>query len=344
MIVDYIVIGQGLAGTAVALTLMKYGASVVVIDEHHHQNASLVATGLYHPMVFKQLVLSWFANEALCEAHTFYRENENLLGTQFYFPSEMLRIFGTAFEHEQWLKSCNAKEFIAHISNPVAQIPSQIKAPFGAAYVKQAGYVDVKKYVLAAAQYLKTKGALLQEKFKYDAVFFDDKKIHYKAIEAKGVIYCQGYKASSFEGWEHAFSVTRGDDLLVEIDNFPEIHINGGFYLVHRNANQYRLGSTYFRAPFDDTPEDGLKILIGKLQKITDANFRIIEHQRAIRPNTLDRRPLIGPLAGKEGQYVFNGLGSKGVLLSPFLATHFVQYLLENKPLLKDVLPSRYGI
>jgi len=341
---DFIIVGQGLAGTSVAFSLIEKGADVLVFDEQKENNASLIAAGIYHPMVFKQLILSWEANESLRTADTYYRKLENLFKERFYFPQKMLRIMGTEFEAKRWEKLAETEEYENHIETPLKNVPNYLNAPFGVAFVKSAGYVDTLVYLNAAGLYLKNEGKLRAEKLLSDDIIFDNNEIKYHDISAKGIIFCQGFQASEKSEWQNAFSVTRGDDMLIEIPEADPVMMNGGLYVVHRGNQQFRIGSTYFRAPFDDTAEHGRIELEKRLRKILKADYRILDQKRAIRPNTLDRRPLVGPIQSQNGQYVFNGLGSKGVLLSPFLADHFTDYLLHNKALLKEILPSRYGI
>jgi glycine/D-amino acid oxidase-like deaminating enzyme len=55
-----------------------------------------------------------------------------------------------------------------------------------------------------------------------------------------------------------------------------------------------------------------------------------------------DRRPLIGTHPDQPLLHVFNGMGSKGVLMAPYLARHFAEVLDGKEQLLKEVNISRY--
>ena len=84
---NYIIVGQGLAGTILAQTLLQEGKSIIVIDELGFSNASRIAAGLYNPVVFKRLVKSWLADNLLPFMDEFYQEAEKLLGVKCYFKS-----------------------------------------------------------------------------------------------------------------------------------------------------------------------------------------------------------------------------------------------------------------
>ena len=83
--VDYIIVGQGLAGTILAQSLLKKNKSFVVIDDATLSCASKVAAGLYNPIVFKRLVKSWLADDLLPFMASFYSEMETFLDSKFYY-------------------------------------------------------------------------------------------------------------------------------------------------------------------------------------------------------------------------------------------------------------------
>ncbi|HRG39643.1 MAG TPA: FAD-binding protein, partial [Bacteroidia bacterium] len=69
---NYIIVGQGIAGTVLAQTLLKEGKTVLLIDEGLEHATSAIAAGLYNPVVFKRLVKSWVADDLIPFMDTFY--------------------------------------------------------------------------------------------------------------------------------------------------------------------------------------------------------------------------------------------------------------------------------
>jgi L-2-hydroxyglutarate oxidase LhgO len=53
--VDYIVVGGGISGSVLSYTLMKYGASVHVFDLPKENQSSVVASGLWNPVVLNRM-------------------------------------------------------------------------------------------------------------------------------------------------------------------------------------------------------------------------------------------------------------------------------------------------
>ena len=53
---NYIIIGQGLAGTLMAHELLKANESFLVIDEYRESTSSKVAAGMFNPISGKRMV------------------------------------------------------------------------------------------------------------------------------------------------------------------------------------------------------------------------------------------------------------------------------------------------
>ena len=68
--VDYLVVGLGLAGISFCEVLEKEGKSFKVITDNSQQ-ASQVAGGLYNPVILKRFTLAWKAKEQVELAQPF---------------------------------------------------------------------------------------------------------------------------------------------------------------------------------------------------------------------------------------------------------------------------------
>ncbi len=89
---DYILVGQGIAGTVLAYSMIKEGLRVLIIDDQSLSACSRVAAGNFNPIVFKRLVKSWMADELIPFADQFYTEAEEFLGQRFYWKKEIVKI------------------------------------------------------------------------------------------------------------------------------------------------------------------------------------------------------------------------------------------------------------
>ena len=81
---DFLIVGQGLAGTALAWTLLRRGYRVLVVDRCDEITSSKIAAGLITPITGMRLVVSWRLDEFLPFATEFYRSVEQQTGADFF--------------------------------------------------------------------------------------------------------------------------------------------------------------------------------------------------------------------------------------------------------------------
>ncbi len=79
MEVDFLLIGQGLAGTVLSYRLVNSGKRVHVIDQASNNHCSRVAAGLYNPLTGRKMVKTWNADEIFPEIEPFYAQLEKVL-------------------------------------------------------------------------------------------------------------------------------------------------------------------------------------------------------------------------------------------------------------------------
>ncbi|MEO1998698.1 MAG: FAD-dependent oxidoreductase, partial [Planctomycetaceae bacterium] len=70
---DYLIVGQGLAGTALAWSLTWRHRNILVVDRSRPSSASRVAAGLITPITGQRLTPTWRYNEFWPAAVEFYR-------------------------------------------------------------------------------------------------------------------------------------------------------------------------------------------------------------------------------------------------------------------------------
>ena len=98
---DYIVVGSGLAGIAFSETLLQNQKSFVVF-ENFSQNSSRVAGGLYNPVILKRFSQVWDAERQLALANQFYAQIEAKLRVKVDFKMPIYRKFFSIEEQNNW--------------------------------------------------------------------------------------------------------------------------------------------------------------------------------------------------------------------------------------------------
>ncbi|MES2592913.1 MAG: FAD-binding oxidoreductase [Bacteroidota bacterium] len=352
--VNYIIVGQGLAGTILAHTLLKQNKSVLIIDAAGYSNTSKIAAGLYNPLVFKRLVKSWLADDLIPFMDDFYRDAEKLLNEKFYFKKQIVKLFAEEQEKVLWLKK-STEEVGKYLSKTIADdfLMDIIHNPLGSSEVINSGNLNTAAFLDAFRNYFKTNNQLLEEKFEYDQLSITEDSVSYKNFTADKLIFCEGYKSldNPYFKWL-PFKLTKGEILIVKIPllsgketDYSEKVINKGVFILPLGNDTYKVGATYEWEDLTEQPtEKGKAYLIDKLEKVLKVPFEIIGHQAGIRPTVNDRRPLIGIHPAHKSLGIFNGMGTKGVMLAPYFAKHFVDFLENNMPLEKEVDIARFNL
>jgi len=345
MVKDFLIVGQGIAGSALAYKLIQSGKSVLVIDQEPPSSSSRVAAGLFNPVVFKRITFGWRALEALAELTIFYQEVEVTTHAQFYFPQTMFRIHGSEGERISWLKFKKESPYDEFLGNE--ELSS--KRPFfyqlfGGALVNNTGYVNAKEYVDEIKKWLLSKDSYQNAVLDYKEVELKKNNVSWNGIEAEKIIFCEGYKAEHNPFFNYLpFSTAKGEELIIECKDIEQELFNGSIYGIPKGNNIFKIGSTFAWNQVDEfVTKEAREEIVNKFTKISNAPFKILDQNAGIRPAVKDRRPFVGlhPTFPQLG--IFNGMGTKGISLSPLLANEFVAHLINNTPLDAECDIKRY--
>ncbi|HYG16800.1 MAG TPA: FAD-dependent oxidoreductase, partial [Bacteroidia bacterium] len=328
-----------MAGTTLAHSFFARGAKVLVMDNAPQVSSSKVAAGIWNPVVFRKYTQSFMAPVLLNFNSKFYPGLEQQLGARFYYPTRYYKIFSSADDIQHW-KGKLAYPDVAEFMEPgiyTGLDDNQYKAPFDAAEILQCGYLDTRTYLERSAVFFKEQNALLTGQFDYNSLVIDPDYIEYQGITAKKIIFCEGVKALD-NPWfgKLPFSPAKGEVLTIKADlqGMENTIINKGIFIVPVGEGIFRAGSTYRWEDLSHTPtDDALQELKDKLFALLKVPYEIIEHKAAVRPAIQGRRPVLGLHPHHHQLGIFNGLGSRGVMLAPYFASQLVNHLLSNTPL-----------
>ncbi len=348
-IFDVIIVGQGIAGTLLHDQLTARGKSVLVIDNHFKSNSSLVAAGMFNPIVFKRLNKSWKADTLLPKANEIYSSMQEKLGKQILFPLDIIRVFANHEQQNDWYARSGEVGYTNYLTNKsVGDLTNNnIDVSFGYGVLKEGGWVNLDVMLNEYRSKLKDANQLLEEAFDYNQLVIKENKLLYKEIKAQSIIFCEGNLVRNNPWFNHLpFTLTKGELLTIRIGNLDTDKIlNKGFFVLPVGNNIYKVGATYNWKDKTDTPtEEAKEELLKKLQSLLDHPFELIGHQAGVRPTTKDRRPIIGTHPKHQNLHVFNGLGTKGVMIAPYFVDQFCDFLEGKSQLDKEVDLNRFNL
>ncbi len=305
-----LIVGQGLAGTLASHACLQRGWDVHVVDSGEHC-ASSVAAGMYNPMSFRRIVEVWDARLHLDAMQATYADFESILNDTFLHPLPIHKRIPNQEYAELWDSKCDEIPWI----DPVSELPNG--AQIGP--VRGGGWLNLPKLLVSWRQHLTALGRFSQQKWSPSD----------NAATWDAVVHCRGVHERLSPQLEPLdIRANRGEILTIGTEGHTiadDLIDNFGKWTLPMAPGQWRLGASYEwdRTDLDPTAETRA-FLLERLQKAHPAPFRVDvhAHEAGLRPVSKDRRPAVGPRPSRPGHFVFNGLGTRGVLIGPRWAQH----------------------
>jgi glycine oxidase len=345
--VDYIIIGQGLAGSTVAAQLLLQKKKIVVVDRPDQNTSSRIAAGLFNPVTGRNLVKTWLADILFPYLHEFYTKIENETGERFFYSMPLYRPFASVEEQNEWMgKSADPefKNYIEEIFTRGGAFP-HVNDSVGGLILKQCGYLDTVRYINSVREWIKREGDFREEDFLEEELKIHSDGVIYKGLRAKRIIFCQGEKSTNNKWFKWVpIRLLKGEAIKIQAEASSELIINRGVYIVPSfEKNSFRVGATYyFQNLSRQISEEALVELEEKLRELVSFPYQVVSQEWGIRPTTPDRRPFLGRHPEFESLVIFNGLGTKGVSQAPYFSEVLIRWIEKEGPLNKEVDINRY--
>jgi glycine oxidase len=347
---DFIIVGQGIAGSVLALSLIKAGYKIHVINKPQLSTSSKIAAGIWNPIVFKRLTKSWLADDLIPELLNFYEYCEKILNTTFIHKRSIIKPFTEEQEKILWLKKANDSENKNSFLDKQIYENLQLDDKYSVkSYSKviQAGNLDTEHFLESTQIYLENNTSYIDEEFDYAQLNITHQAVNYKTISANNIIFCDGYLITNnpYFNWI-PMKPAKGETLTIHCPNLNLQNdiFNKGFFIMPLKNDLYKVGATYEWETLNDIPtEKGKAELIQKLNSVITSPYQIVSHDAGVRPSVIDRRPVVGKHPEYKNVFIFNGLGTKAVMLAPYFAKQLVNFIQNNSVIDADVNPERFA-
>lgn len=211
--------------------------------------------------------------------------------------------------------------------------------------VFSAGIIDCNKLKQCFEDFLESQSLLINEIFDFERLTDSQQHLEYKNEAFDKIIFCDGPYAANNPYFKWLpFNLCQGEWIVIKTENEIENKvINAKINIIPLGNCRYKLSSTYSWKNLDWNPSESAKSeLLAVFEKHYPVSFEIIDHQAALRPTVADRRPYLGSHPENRNIFIFNGLGSKGVMLAPYFSQMLADHILFGKEINAEVSISRH--
>lgn len=345
--VDYVIVGCGLAGIAFCEQLIAANKSFLIFD-NQSQQSSVVAGGLYNPVVLKRFTSVWKSEEQLDLALPIYHHIEEKLQVKIDYKIPVYRRFSSHEEQNNWFLASDNPLLAEHLSSKIIKNSNlSIHADYGFGEVLKTGRIDTKVLISSYKTYLKEGNKLIEESFNYSELKTSKGRLSYQDISASNIVFSEGFGLKTNPFFNYLpLKESKGELLTIYA---PELKIDyvlkSSVFILPLGNDLYHIGATYnWDDKTNNITKEGREELLNKLKTFLTCSFEVVDQVAGIRPTVKDRRPLVGTHPEHNNMFVLNGLGTRGVMIGPYVAKQLFDYIEKGKALDKEIDINRFGL
>jgi len=345
MLVDYLIIGQGISGTWLSYYLEKANKSFIIIDNDQPNSASRVAAGIINPVTGRRIVKTWMIDELLSFLIPAYEELGNELNIKAIEKKSLIDFHPTPQMKIAFDERIKENADLLFHPKDQGQYQNIFNYDLGFGEVNPCYVVNLKEILSAWRKKLLSNNQLLKEDFEITELKQTDAEINYKNIKAKKIIFCDGIHSSQNSFFKNLpFALNKGEALFIEAPGIPSTQIfKKGMMLTSIQKGLFWLGSNYLWEFSDDQPTEQFRkqteLLLRSWLKVP---FKIVDHKASVRPANIERRPFVGFHPTYKNIGILNGMGTKGCSLAPFFAKQLTDHLIFGNEILAEADIKRF--
>ncbi len=359
---DVVVIGAGLAGLSLAASLADHGVKTLIIERSGlASGASGVPIGLVNPAAAKQANLSWNAPSCISAVGQLLERAQNHSEMPFFTKGGVLRPSVDDATLEAFRSSLSRHSYPPGWgrwmdSDELDAFHPDLNHAGGGLWISEGYTVDVPAYLSALASMLAKVGASVHTNTDVASKkWLNDEKVwgislkNGADVRAKHIVTATGSAISDDPDWSW-LPVHKIKGQMASYRSSVELKwrysVAGRGYIAHLNGFDWVIGST-FEHRFDhlEPDSDGLLFLERKVDSLLPdirRNSRLTQQWAGVRLGTPNRMPIIGNHPALPRQWVFTGLGSKGLLYSAYLGDLLADSMMNGSNIPAEVSASRF--
>tara|TARA_B100000427_G_scaffold127502_1_gene106080 strand:- start:1997 stop:3031 length:1035 start_codon:yes stop_codon:yes gene_type:complete len=339
---DVLIIGQGIAGSCLAYSLVQQGISTHIISSPIKPNASRIAGGLIQRISGNFLSLPDLVQDHFDDAVLFYNNLNSVFKIPIIQNYPTFRILDSS-QIKLWEKKCSQKRYSAYL--PLDLSPFSINQQTHQAIKFNETYVVNTELLLTLfTNFFIKKNMLTLYTLQEHELTFKKDRVEFNNITANYVIFCVGSFLKEWSLFKN-FSMTnsKGDILSLRLHNPEKQVIQSDKWLAPAEDNLFKFGSTYEQDSSLAPKKSNYYELCSSLDRLGFCDYSIHHIASAHRCTFYDYKPSMGFLSSIPQVGIFSGFSSKGYITAPSLAQQWSRTFpgITNKTLLPHRLNRR---
>ncbi len=338
--VDYLILGQGLAGTLLSYRMLRAGLDHRVIDRGHQLASSNVAAGIVNPVTGRRFVKTWKI-EGLLNSLSVYEELARLLDVKLLNEITVYRDLSEVSALNQWDMRRSDDAYSPYMDKPQMNLKLAVKVPEIVGPTLQAVQINLRELISSYRAFLVKKGWLIASDVNIDDAERINEGWRLGGFTARNIIDCTGAAARLSTTWgKLPWRGTKGEVFRFSLGEMPRnMAIKMSYFICPVGLkDEVWLGATNQDHFVHETPsQEGKKRLEEQAAAFEISIPKNHEHASAVRPTVKDRRPLVGEHPDRLGLWICNGFGTKGTSLGPFCTESLLDKILHNRPLDSEI-------
>jgi glycine/D-amino acid oxidase-like deaminating enzyme len=345
MVVDCIIVGQGICGTLLSRELTLAGKTVLTVDLPDKYASGKAASGMMNPVTGMRMAKAWMADELLPVARQVYQQVATELNCSLLQTTGIIDFHRTADEKKLFYERMQQYTGYLAPEDEKLWLP-YFHAPYGIGRVTQGMLVNMKLLQQKYREQLANTGRLLEEQFDLQHCTTENGRIQYKDIAALYLIFCDG-PAVMNNPWfrQLPFSLNKGEALIADIPGLPR----GEVFKSDIKITPWEQDLFWVGTSFDwnyTTPEPSAAFRTATelaMKHWLKLPFTIQGHLSGIRPATVGQKPVVGMHPQHRQIGIFNGMGSKGCTQAPYFARQLAAHVVNGTPIHPEASINRFS-
>lgn len=358
---DAIILGAGLSGLSMADSLMELGYNCALIDSGFPgSGASGAPMMLANPATGRRARRMWRAEDCFESLLKYLNKIEKRTGIRCYSLNGVVRPALSAEIADDFYRSLDKYDWLPGwiewitSENFIQQFPF-FNSKHGGLFLPNGITLKGADYCESMVQYLELENCYTLFGSKPEIIKNGKQWI----IQLEGdiqlitsiVIDATGYQQTTNDNWSFIpLHPIKGQTATLHFDEAIELKHSvsslGYIAVMPENPRQLTIGSTY-EHNFQDLKPDikGLSYLKGKLEKTLPdfwARSKTIEQWASVRVSVQDKMPVIGEHPNYKGLYFIGAMGSKGLMMSRYVADILTQKICNGLPLEPSLSLERF--